>query len=235
MEGSVAGVDGCKEGWLAVTINLNTRAIDVQVPDSAKRLFATLSDLEVLAIDIPIGLPDREPRACDVEARRLLGPGRGSSVFPAPARATLAGETFTEVCGLSKTACGRRVSRQTFGILPKIREVDSEVRRLTRPQDRVREVHPEVSFYFWAGEQPMRCSKTLSAGKAERLALVETSFPGIFQWIRAQVRRRAVSDDDILDALAALWTASRISRGEARTLPESPSVDSCGLRMEIVA
>ena len=42
-------------------------------------------------IDIPIGLSDSGPggRLCDREARQLLGCGRVSSVFSAPARRTL--------------------------------------------------------------------------------------------------------------------------------------------------
>jgi predicted RNase H-like nuclease len=43
-----------------------------------------------------------------------------------------------------------------------------------------------------------------------------------------------VAHDDILDGLVALWTAERIVRGEARTLPEDPPVDRYGLRMEMV-
>ncbi len=39
---------------------------------------------------------------------------------------------------------------------------------------------------------------------------------------------------DGYDALAALWTARRIKRGIAETLPEEPSVDERGLPMRIV-
>ena len=43
-----------------------------------------------------------------------------------------------------------------------------------------------------------------------------------------------VAVDDVLDAFAALWTAGRIARGEASTLPISPLRDSQDLPMEIV-
>ena len=46
---------------------------------------------------------------------------------------------------------------------------------------------------------------------------------------------RAVAGlDDLYDALAALWTARRIKRGIAETLPEEPSADEHGLPMRIV-
>ena len=38
--------------------------------------------LGIVAVDIPIGLPDDRPRATDVQARRRLPVGRKSSVFP---------------------------------------------------------------------------------------------------------------------------------------------------------
>ena len=41
-------------------------------------------------------------------------------------------------------------------------------------------------------------------------------------------------DDDIQDAIAALWTAHRLARGEAKSLPEHPPTDSTGLPMRIV-
>jgi len=41
--------------------------------------------------------------------------------------------------------------------------------------------------------------------------------------------------DDIVDAFAALWTAERIHRGEAMSIPPIPPLDSHGLRMEMVA
>jgi predicted RNase H-like nuclease len=43
-----------------------------------------------------------------------------------------------------------------------------------------------------------------------------------------------VARDDILDAMAACWTAERIVSGEALCLPDDPPRDARGLRMEIL-
>ncbi|MFL5635521.1 MAG: DUF429 domain-containing protein, partial [Gemmatimonadaceae bacterium] len=44
------------------------------------------------------------------------------------------------------------------------------------------------------------------------------------------------ADDDILDAFAALWTAERVARGAAITLPHAdPPMDSVGLPMRMLA
>jgi len=98
----------------------------------------------IVAIDVPIGLPEAGDRACDRSARRLLGVPRASSVFPAPCRAALSGSTYAEACLLNEAACGSRISRQTFNILPKIREVDGLMTPIL--QLRVRECHPELVF-----------------------------------------------------------------------------------------
>ena len=234
MQGGLAGVDGCKAGWIVVR-HLETASVDASIASSARELFATLAGLKVLAIDIPIGLSDQRPRACDVAARRLLGRPRGSSVFSAPVRSALAGSNYAEASALSQAACGRKITRQTYGILPKIREVDVCLRSLERPQDWVREIHPEVTFYFWAGGRAMSHRKRSNAGKHERLGLVEQVYPGVFREVRQKFRSKEVGDDDILDALAALWSASRIALGKAVILPERPETDSLGLRMEMAA
>ena len=42
-----------------------------------------------------------------------------------------------------------------------------------------------------------------------------------------------VGMDDVLDALVACWTAERIHMGTAFCIPQQPTVDSNGLRMEM--
>ena len=45
---------------------------------------------------------------------------------------------------------------------------------------------------------------------------------------------RPCSPDDVLDAIVAAWTASRVVTGIAVRLPIDPERDESGLRMEIV-
>src|SRR5204862_7485851 len=98
----------------------------------------------LIAIDIPIGLADSTSRPVDVAARALLGPKQGSRVFPAPSRAALAGKSYAECCALNAEARGVRLSKQSYGILAKIRDVDAQMSPAL--QARVRETHPEVTF-----------------------------------------------------------------------------------------
>src|SRR5271166_1460230 len=132
-------------------------------------------ELAAVGIDIPIGLPDSGSRRCDLEARKMIG-SRRSSVFPAPARAVLGAASYEEALARSRAVTGRGLSRQTFGILPKIAEVD----RLMTPerQSHLVEVHPEVGFSVLSGH-PMSRHKATPEGHAERLAALRRLFPDV--------------------------------------------------------
>jgi len=231
---NIAGLDGCKSGWIAVYRRLNESAIESRVVTSIEELFASISDLTVVAIDIPIGLTDSGPRACDVMARREIGPRR-SSVFPAPIRAVIEALTYDDANRISRERQNKGMSKQSFAICPKIGAIDKELRSSTAMRDRVFEVHPEVSFRAWNGGAPMMHPKKTLDGGRDRLQLVSVYF-GVdaFDLVRAAHPQRDVADDDILDAFAGLWTAERIVGDDSRTLPAQPPVDVEGLPMRIV-
>ena len=112
--------------------------------------------------------------------------------------------------------------------------MDAILSRSPRLQDRVREVHPELVFQALNRGQPLRHSKHESRGRRTRIRLVDACFgAGTFTQARAGLARSAASDDDVLDALACLWSAGRIMAGRLCVLPEAPPRDSRGLRMEI--
>jgi predicted RNase H-like nuclease len=67
----VAGVDGCRAGWVAFKIELPSRKTSVDVVDLPGLMKNRPPDLAYLGIDIPIGLLDSS-RACDIAAQKLL-------------------------------------------------------------------------------------------------------------------------------------------------------------------
>ena len=203
----IAGVDGCRGGWLVVT-DLPDGTTEVAV----HRTFADVLALgaALVAVDMPIGLPVVGPRACDLAARRRLG-RRASSVFPAPVRAVLGAADHAEALARSRAACGRGLSVQAWNLVPKITEVDEAI----APGDAVAEVHPELSFATLAGG-PLASRKKDVAGAAERLALLRAHFPDVVEHLAR--RPRGCAPDDVLDAHAALWTARRIVAGDAESL-----------------
>lgn len=225
------GVDGCRAGWLCVELGQQDPLVRVRLCRSAAELFEG-AEPAITAIDMPIGLNDNGPRACDQAARRFLRQ-RGSSVFPAPVRPVLAATSYAQACEFSLAAQGRKLSKQSFFLLPKIRELDGVLRADPQLVTGVVEAHPEVCFARWNGDRPMLHAKKTAAGRAERLALVESRFPGAASRLRSLFLKREVADDDILDALATLHTASRLADGSAVAFGDADARDSAGLPMQI--
>ena len=85
----IAGVDGCRAGWLCICKETETGNIGHQVHASFQSLINQNPFPKVIAIDIPIGLTDAGQRECDTQARKLLKKPRSNSVFPAPIRPAL--------------------------------------------------------------------------------------------------------------------------------------------------
>lgn len=231
----IAGADGCRAGWVVVQERFPDGGLSWEVVPSISDLLRRPESPSILAMDIPIGLPLLGPRACDLEARRLLGPRRGTSVFPAPIRAVVDAESYSDASNARRQAEGKGMSRQAWGIVPKIRDVDTFLQSQPLDQSRVREVHPEVCFFFMADRRPMESRKRRLVGRNERAALLRAHFGDEVDSGLALQRSLGCASDDLLDALAALWTARRIRAGTAVTHPASPPRDSIGLRMEIVA
>jgi predicted RNase H-like nuclease len=209
--------------------------VDAFIAPTLTQAMSMLPAATVVGIDMPIGIPETGARDCDTEARRLLGP-RGSSVFPAPLRAVLTLRDYGEANLLQK-ALGRGLSRQTFGILPKIREVDTWIRRNTGLGPTLHEVHPELSFAIWNGDRPMAESKKSAGGRLQRCRLIDAGFPGLradlLQRLRTMRDPRVFAEDDLCDAIAALWSARRIARGAHLTVPVKLRHDAFGLPMQI--
>jgi predicted RNase H-like nuclease len=238
----VAGVDGCKAGWLvaitSVTIKDDT---DTSFAFSLKNVFIARTFIEVLSktsycklicADIPIGLSNTGPRDCDPTARKLLGGQRAGSVFPAPIRPSLSANDYETATKISFQHSGKKLSRQSFALLDKIRQVDD----LMTPQlqQRIREIHPEISFWALNGKKPMQYKKQRLSGRNERMKVLLYLFPNLEEIVAAIRKPKQVAPDDILDALVAAWTAGQAVLGKAKTLPENPELDSKNLRMEML-
>lgn len=226
----VAGLDGCRGGWVMVTVTVEGawRSEVERVTDLAAVIGHLESGrLDAAGVDIPIGLPETGPRRCDVEARRLIG-ARRSSVFPAPVRGVLGATTYADTTRRSRAVSGTGLSRQAFGLLPKVREADGFV--TPERQRHVFEVHPEVSFTAMAG-RPMAYYKKTPAGRAERLETLGRVFGD--GAVDGRRRLGGTSPDDVLDAFAVAWSAGRrLSRTHVQLGGE---LDERGLRMEIIA
>ncbi|WP_022852747.1 DUF429 domain-containing protein [Thermodesulfatator atlanticus] len=226
--GILAGVDGCSKGW-CVALGFLRKATGAFTAE--KILFCRdITEVfnlgaEVYAIDMPIGLPmEHKPggRKCDRLARKLLGPRRASIFTPPPRKAF----SFKSYEALSQS--GIRISRQSFNILPKIKELDLYLRKC-RPKS-IYETHPELVFFRLHGD--FLPSKHTSSGLNLRVALLVGTY--LFRSLERNLN--AIKGNlrlDVLDAYACLLAAKRIYEDKAQRVPENIEKDAFGLEMAI--
>lgn len=229
------GADGCKGGWFAVALADGGWHAGV-FPDVAS-LWERFRGAALILTDVPIGLRDRGPeeRSCDREARRLLGRGRGSSVFRAPCRPAVYADSYREASEINQRLTGKRLPRQAWGIVRKIREVDEFLTRDGEARSRIRETHPEVCFRALAG-RPMRHSKRTEGGYEERLEVLRSAYPGaddMVEGVLSACGRGQAARNDVLDALVAAVSAS-MGTDRLCAVPMVAEYDPKGLPIQIV-
>jgi predicted RNase H-like nuclease len=201
---TVLGVDGWRGRWVGA--RLDGRRVTLMVLENAVAALA-VPDVEVIGIDMPIGLSDDGRRTCDDAARELLGRA-GSSVFPAPLRPVLGCTSYEHACTVSRAASGKALSKQAWNLVPSIRSLDAALGE--EPDPRVHEVHPEVSFR--ALDPRVHDRKASGSGLAQRIRALET----VMDLLDALAEDRAgLPAVDALDACAAAWSAQRIADGRA--------------------
>jgi predicted RNase H-like nuclease/8-oxo-dGTP pyrophosphatase MutT (NUDIX family) len=224
-EAPVLGVDACPAGWVGVVLDRARRASVFVAADivGLVDLVRETHQVSVVAIDIPIGLPDAGGRSADAEARRVLV-GKSSSVFATPVRAALEAPTYDEAraTNLAATEGRTSVSAQAYALREKVLQVDAWVR--SGPGVPVIEVHPEVSFSRMAGAPVLARKKDEDGVRARREALAAHGIVAP-PWFRGA----GFGEDDLLDACAAAWTAVRHSLGVSESYPETPEVFADGI------
>jgi predicted RNase H-like nuclease len=177
---AVLGVDGWRGAWVGAVLEGRSVTL-LALPDAAAVL--AVPGVEVVGIDMPVGLSDDGRRRCDADARRLLG-----------------------ACRISREASGRALSVQAWNLVPSIRSLDDALGR--PPDDRVVEVHPELAFR--ALDPRVADPKATARGLAQRIRALEPVMNVLDALSAAPARVPAV---DALDACAAAWSARRLADG----------------------
>lgn len=223
------GVDACKAGWVGIALG-GTEPVGYIAATIGGLVDLALADgpLDVLAIDMPIGLPDNSPREADRMARAKVGPRR-SSVFTTPTRQALEEPDFRIANVLNRDVTGMGVSKQAHALRVKLLEVDRFVRTSTVTTI---EAHPEVSFAHM-NEAPLTSGKVTWAGVLKRFGLLRDE--GIHLTDDLGFIGLKIAVDDVLDAAAAPWTAHRFHTDEAISLPNPPEVFKDGIPAAIRA
>ena len=219
----VLGLDACRKGWAGIVLadGFSPRGVFGRSVDEVVARARALASLDVIGIDMPIGLPDRGRRAADVEAKKIAGPRR-SSVFLAPVRLAVEASSYVEAARLNRQLAGEGLSSQAFALAPRILEVEAWV---PTARTEVIEVHPELSFAAMA-DRPVPAGKHTWAGattRRRRLVEAGVDLPDDLGDVGS-----AAAVDDVLDAAAVAWTARRRTTGRAVCVPVEPETFSDG-------
>jgi predicted RNase H-like nuclease len=210
---SVAGVDGCRRGWVVVVLRDGgfDRAFTGATFDE---VLAAIQGTAAVGVDMPVGLVDEGARDCERLARTALGT-RAGTIFPMPPRAALEAPTHGEALARCRELGVPGVSAQGYALRRKIFEVEAAAGRAGVP---VLEVHPELSFRAMAGGETLPGKRTWD-GFWRRHALLRA------HGIEAPAElpdTAGAAPDDVLDAAAVAWTAQRYVDGIAVSLPDPP-------------
>lgn len=224
----IAGIDGCKSGWLVVEANADLSKAELKF---APNWHDVNSTARIIAVDMPIGLSRDGVRQCEVEARKLLSPC-ASRVFKTIARGALrfAQNDWNMANQWSKEQGFGGISKQIWNIRPKIKEID----RAIAPSDQARvvEAHPELAFARLNGGRPLDSKHTRAGLEIRQAILRRAGFTNLDRWLR-ELRGKGAKADDLYDACVLVLTARNILRGDGREVPAVEQRDSRGLKMAI--
>jgi predicted RNase H-like nuclease len=209
------GIDGYRRGWVAAYIDeAGGRYLD-------HRLLAVPHTRAM--IDLPVGLPDRGYRQCDVEARALVG----SRVFLGARWGLWKFKRYEHANRYYWRKGDTGISMQLWCIRHKLRDVNTAM--TPGRQVKLRETHPELVFWRLAG-RPLDSKKSVS-GRTQRIKLLRShGIRDIDRWLGTR-KGTGIGRDDLLDACACALAARDSKNRFPRKI--EPEFDSRGIRIEI--
>ncbi len=217
----VVGVDGMKAGWIAVTL-LDGRFERATGYGKLTEVLESAPDSGVIAVDMPLVLPSSGcGRPAEVEAKKIVGPRRSSVFLSFPAE-ILGLQTHAQAVHACRSRGWSSITAQAYGLREKILQAQDAAK-----DSRLIEVHPELSFWALAEEKHLAFSKKTWNGHNERRRLLKAvgiDLPDSLSGVAAKA-----GADDVLDAAAAAWTASRHANGQACRIPAAGEQPDGGL------
>lgn len=230
-----AGIDGCRAGWLAVSLDQSLASW--QLLRTAQELTEYAATKNGIFIDIPIGLSETaHVRSCDELLRRVLGKEYASSVFSPPVRAAFLVNDYAAACNINESKTGKRITKQAWNIMPKIRQVDEILAENPALVQVLHESHPELLFKkLNRGGEALHKKKTAEGLEQRRQLLfrADSRIEGLYESMRAALKKSEAKDDDLLDALVLALMVAQSPYRPVRTLPIPPETDSRGIPMAI--
>ena len=227
----LVGIDGCKFGWVAVSLSDRSASLFKSITD----LVDFYDDESLFLIDMAIGLPDEHTeRNCETLARKELSAKRKSSLFPIPCRKAVYAENYEMANQINRDVLQKGISKQSWFICSKIKELDKLLIQNPQLQARIRESHPEVAFHYLNAKVSMQFNKKKDEGQQELLNLLSKfsqNIDAIYNTSIQKFKRKDVAKDDMIDALCLAVTLEQTIKNNISL--ESSNLDGKNLVMKI--
>lgn len=232
---TTAGIDGCKAGWFVVVWNHSQPFF--YLVKTTWELVEIIQQCDRVLIDIPIGISSTTAsRECDRLLRKNMGTAYGSSVFNPPVRQALYVGSYKKACDINEQITGKRLSKQSWNISNKIREIDQMLFVERGIRSKIYESHPEWCFILLNDGKVLPHKKKTEEGKSLRLKVLEKVWKNpdrFYEKVLNQFKRNELAGDDILDAMVLSCFATNSLKNGLYSFPEDPPKDKMGLKMGI--
>ena len=231
------GVDGCKGGWIAVAIS--DEGFEVNIFKNINDICNKYNKANYIIIDMPIGIPEGTHQIRPDSVLRNNLRGKASSVFNTPCRQALYAVNYPQAVEENLKYMNKSLSKQSYAIIPKIKEIDTFLQENETWKNRLVESHPEYCFSVLNGGNPILTNKQTSEGAENRLQLISRYYKEAYEVIKQYKRivpsAMASKIDDVLDALVMAIIGRFGMEHGFYSLPANPYYDSTGLKMQIIS
>lgn len=228
------GIDGCKGGWVSVIIS-NT-GFNIDIIGSIGEVFLNHSDSDTVLVDMPIGLPQStEDMRPDAAVRTMLK-GKASSIFSTPCRQAVFANTYVEANEINRKVLGKGLSKQSYAICGKIKEIDEYLCNNPQYKNRLLESHPELCFAKLNLGVPIYENKHTYEGARKRIELLSLYYDKTKEILDCVYNDNKLKNflDDVIDALCLAVTGMIDLETGFSTIPENPVMDKQGILMQMV-
>lgn len=228
---SIAGIDGCKKGWLMVKYSDN---YSFGVYQNISELIKDNEDIKRILIDIPIGLSSKKVKRTIEKKLRGELKYKHSTVFNPPCREALNENDYVTAKRKNIEIEGKSLSIQSFNISNKIKEIDKYLR--SKSEMEIIESHPELCFKYLNNGNVLLSKKSEYNGILERKNILfgyDENLKDLFELIEKNTLRKDVVRDDICDAVCLCLVNKLGIKEKLSFIKDVNSLDEKGIKIRL--
>jgi predicted RNase H-like nuclease len=230
------GIDGAGKWWVVVALKKNGFAVSFH--ENIREICEWYVGADAMLIDMPIGLNEgAEDKRPDHLVRTLMK-GKASSVFPTPCRQAVYAKDYPDAARQNKVVLGKSLSKQSWAIVPKIREIDIFLSENQEWTNRLLESHPEYCFTLLNDDRPVLSRKVTDEGFSIRRKILSKYYSNT-DAVLERYRKTAPNTikskrDDVVDALVLAVIGLLGLQYGFHSIPNPPYADTRGILMQMI-